>query len=375
MNEKFKVIWIGGVILIILSLYFFLFRDLNPVSVKAMTLNSGDLKVTVTATATGTVKAEDEMKVSSQRTGRIIRLNFEEGDNVKAGDVIAELDSREAEVHLRQVEGELRASEARLSQTKVNLEDAERSLKRIKSLYKDGLVSEQDVDTAQKSYDLNSSLYEASLASLKGVRASLDLAKIQFDYSFIKAPITGVISQRPVEIGDTVLLGSPVATIVQLDRIYVKATIDEVDVGRVFVGQPVEITIDAFPERVFEGKVIRVSPIVLGVKQETRTFEVRVGFTKREERIKPGMSADIEIITDALKGILFVPANTVIERKGKKMVYIIEGRRARLVPVEIGLSTWDYIEIKKGLKEGDRIITNPDATGLKDGSRVEVGEV
>lgn len=372
MTPKIKLVLIGLAVLIIFIAYYLFLKDLNPVYVKVLVLKRGDLKVTVTATATGTIKAEDEVKVSAQRTGRILRLNFEEGDFVKTGDLIAELDSREAEMQVRQAEAELRAAEARLVQARVNLEDSERSLKRMKSLYKDGLVSEQEVDTAQKAYDLNHSLYEGSLGNLKGLKASLDLARIQFDYSFIRAPITGVISQRPVEIGDTVLLGSPVATIVQPDRLYVKANIDEVDAGRVFVGQPVEITIDAFPGKVFKGNIIRVSPIVLGVKQETRTFEVRVGFTEREKGIKPGMSADIDIITDTLKDILSVPSNTVIEKKGIKMVYIVDGRRARLVPVEIGLSTWNYIEIKKGLKEGDMIITNLDTPGLKDGSRVKI---
>lgn len=374
MNKRFKIIGIVGIILIIFIVYYIFIGNLNPVPVKAITLSRGDLKVTVSATATGTVRAEEEVRVSAQRTGRILRLNPEEGDFVKAGDLMAELDSREVEAHLRQAEASLRSSEARLTQARANLEDAERSLKRMKALYKDGLISEQSVDIAQKTYDVNLSLYEGSLANLKEVKASLDLAKIQFDYSFIRAPIAGVISQRPVEVGDTLMIGSPVATIVKPDRLYVRATVDEVDADRVSLGQPVGITIDAFPGRVFEGKVIRISPIVLGVRQETRTFEVRIGFNEGEKGIKPGMSADIEIITDTLKGILSVPANAVVERKGKKMIFIIDGKRARLVPVEIGLSTWNYVEIKKGLKEGDMIITNPDVPRLKDGSRIKTTE-
>jgi len=369
---KFKILWIGVIIVIILAGYYLFFRDLNPVHVKASVLRREDLKITVTAIATGIVKAEEEVRVSAQRTGRILRLNFEEGDPVKRGDLIAELDSGEAGAHLRQVEAELRSAEARLAQARVNLEDTERSLRRTKTLYRDGLVSEQELETAQKAYDINLSLHENAIANLKEIKAGLDAARIQFDYSFIRSPISGIISQRPVEIGDTVLVGSHIATIVKPDRLYVKASIDEVDADRVSLGQPVEITIDAFPGRVFYGKVIRISPIVLGARQETRTFEVRVGFQERESKIKPGMSADIEIITETIRDTLPVPANSVIEKRGKKMVYIVDGRRAKLVPVEIGMTTWNYIEIKNGLKEGDMIITNPDAPGLKDGGRVRV---
>jgi RND family efflux transporter MFP subunit len=369
---KSKVILIGILVFISISGYYLFIRNLNPVSVKTIALNRGDLKVTVTATATGTVKAEDEEKISAQRTGRIIKLNFEEGDAIKKGDIIAELDSREAGVHVKQIEAVFRSSEARVTHAKANLDDAERTLKRMKTLYKDGLISAEALDSAQKNYDVNLSLYESSLANLKEMKASLDTARIQFEYSFIKAPMTGIISQRPVVLGETVSIGSHIATIIKPERIYVKASIDEVDAGHVSVSQQVTITIDAFPGKVFNGKVTRVSPIVLGVKQETRTFEVRIGFDVEEKGIKPGMSADIEIITDTLKGVLYLPAHTVVERKGKKMVYIVEGKKARLVPVEIGLSTWNYIEVKKGLKEGDRIITNPDAPGLEDGVRVKI---
>lgn len=373
MSNKFKMIWIAVAVLISFSGYYFFLRDLNPVFVKVMVLSRGDLKVTVTATATGTVKAEDEEKVSAQRTGRIMKLNFEEGDFVKAGDIVAELDSREAEAYVRQIEAGLRSSEARLTNAKANLDDAERSLKRMKTLYKDGLISAETLDTSQKTYDVNLSLHDSALANLKEIKASLDTARIQLEYSFIKAPLTGVISQRPVETGETVLIGSHIATIIKPEKLYIKATIDEVDAERVSLGQDVAIIIDAFPGRTFDGKVIRISPIVLGVKQETRTFEVRVGFNEKEKGIKPGMSADIEIVIDTLKNVIYVPAHTVIERKGKKMVYIIDGKRARLIPVEIGMGTWNYIEIKKGLKEGDIIVMNPDAPELKDRSRIREG--
>ncbi len=372
MNKKYKIILVAVVILTIITVYFLFFSDLNPVPVKVMDLKRGDLQITVTATATGTIKAEDEEKVSAQRTGRIIKLNIEEGDHVKKGDAIAELDSREAEAYVRQVEAGFRSSEARLAQAKTNRDDAERALKRMKSLYKDGLVSAEALDNAQNTYDVNFSLYENALANLKEVRASLDTAKIQHEYSFIKANITGFISQRPVTEGETIVIGSHIATIVKPEKLYVKATIDEVDEERVTLDQPAVISIDAFPGRRFDGRVIRISPIVLGVKQETRTFEVRIGFVEEEKRIKPGMSADIEIITDTLKGVLYVPSHTVIEKKSKKMVYIIDGKRAKLVPVEVGLTTWNYVEIKNGLKEGDRVITNPDIAGLQDGIRVEI---
>ncbi|HEX9861000.1 MAG TPA: hypothetical protein VGB23_07315, partial [Nitrospirota bacterium] len=107
-------------------------------------------------------------------------------------------------------------------------------------------------------------------------------------------------------------------------------------------------------------------------KQETRTFEVRTVFDKENDILRPGMSADIEVLSKEIKGILHIPAQSVIERDGKKLVYVARDGRARLVPVEMGYYSWSDAEITSGLSEGDTVITTPDATGLKDGARVEM---
>ena len=111
------------------------------------------------------------------------------------------------------------------------------------------------------------------------------------------------------------------------DKIYVLATIDEVDVGRLKIGQPVAITVDAFPGEKFEGTISRISPIVSGGKLETRTADVWVYFSKKDARIKPGMSADIEILIATLQNVLSVPSQAVVEREGKKQVYVAIGKR------------------------------------------------
>ncbi len=136
-------------------------------------------------------------------------------------------------------------------------------------------------------------------------------------------------------------------------------------------GQDVNITMDAYQGRIFKGSVYMISPVVLGGKQETRTFEVRTRFREKGIVRKQGMSADIEIIIDSVKDALVVPSQAVIERDGKKKVFLKEGSKARLVSVETGRFNWNYTEIISGLKEGDIIISNPDAAGLADDKRVK----
>jgi hypothetical protein len=142
------------------------------------------------------------------------------------------------------------------------------------------------------------------------------------------------------------------------------------------------MTVDAFPGERFDGTVGRISPIVSGGKLETRTADVWVFFSRRDVRLKPGMSADIEILITTLQNVLSVPTQAIIERSGSKQVYRAEDRtvprggttKARLVPIEAGESNWVATEVRKGLVAGDVVITTPEADGLKEGARVRIEE-
>ena len=153
--------------------------------------------------------------------------------------------------------------------------------------------------------------------------------------------------------------------------LYIEAFIDEADVVKVKPGQQVNITMDAYQGKIFKGEIYLISPVVLGGKQETRTFEVRTRLKEKGIIIKPGMSADAEIIVDNIKNALVVPSHAIMEKNGKKFVFIKKGSTARLVPVETGQFNWNFTEIKSGVKDGDTVIISPDATGLADGKRVK----
>ena len=355
-----KVAWAIAGIIVIASL--FIAGGGKPVPVRIAVLKPGELRVIVNATTTSTVKSEKEVTISAQRTGRIERLPLMEGDFVKKGQLIAQLDLTEEEVQ----------SESVLEQGRATFEEAEKNLKRMQDLFDKGMVAQQDLDGARKAYEVAKSQYEAAR----------DDVKVKKDYSEIRAPFAGVISKKFTEVGDMILPGKQIVTIVDPDRIYVLATIDEVDVGRLKLGQRVTITVDAFPGETFGGAVRRISPIVSGGKLETRTADVWIYFDRKETKIKPGMSADVEILITTLKNVLFVPSQSVIEREGKKQVYIAQGgalkagstATAKLQPVEIGENNWSFTQITKGLKEGEYVITTPEATGLKNGIKVKIEE-
>lgn len=347
-------------IIILLVAFFVLKRAFNAIEVKEMPVKRQELTITVTATSTGTIKSDREMKITAQRMGRISKLFVEEGDIVKPGSIIAELDTDEAYLNLQM-------AQASFEKARAVLNEADARLKRVNELKEKGYTSQNEVDSVRREYDVAN-------ANVKEAKNSLSLAKLNHDYSFIKSPITGVITTRPVKLGETVAKGSLIANIVSTENLYIEAFIDEADVAKVKLGQEVNISMDAYPGKTFKGEVYMISPVVLGGKQETRTFEVRTRFKEKELVIKPGMSADIEIIVDSVRDALVVPSQAVIERDSKKFVFIREGSYAKLIPVKTGRFNWTFTEIVSGIKEGDMAITNPDVSGLVDGKRVKEGK-
>lgn len=355
---KKKVLWFAAAAVIIV-LIAAVMRP-KPLTIKVMKLEPGELRVVVNATTTSTVKSENEVTLSAQRTGRVTRLQVKEGDRVKAGTLIAQLDLTEESVQ----------SENALKQSKATFEESEKNLRRMEDLFSKGMVSQQDLDAVRRAYDIAQSQY----------RASTEDVRVRQGYSIIRAPFDGVIAKKYTEAGELLLPGKQIVTMVDPERIYVLSTIDEVDVGRLRIGLPVIMTIDAFPGEKFEGMIRRISPIVSGGKLETRTADVWIYFNNKVPKIKPGMSADVEILLTTLQNVLSVPSQAVIDRDGKKQIYAIEGSdlqagktyMANLRPVEIGETNWSYTELTGGLSAGMYVITTPEVEGLRDGSKVRI---
>jgi RND family efflux transporter MFP subunit len=332
----------------------------KAVPVKMTVLKPGELRVIVNATTTSTIKSEKEVTLSAQRTGRVVTLPVEEGDMIKAGDLIAELDLSEESVQTR----------SNLAQSKATYEEAEKNKIRAEALFNKGMIAQQDLDAARRTHEVAKAQYQAAMAD----------SEVKKDYSVIRAPFDGVVAKKHTEVGELLLPGTPIVMIVDPSRIYVLATIDEVDVGRLRLDQPVKVTVDAFPGETFQGYVGRISPIVSGGKLETRTADVWVYFNEKQQKIKPGMSADVEILVMTLADVLSVPSQAIIERDGKKQIYLADGKdlkeggkaKAVLKPVEIGETNWSFTQITAGLSEGDYVITTPETEGLKDGVKVKM---
>ncbi len=355
-----KKAWFWIVPIVVVFVVLIAINGKKPVLVKITELKPGELRVIVNATTTSTIKSETEVTLSAQRTGRVVVLPVKEGDVVRRGALIARLDLTEEAVQ----------SESVLGQSQATFDEAGKNLQRMEGLFSKGMIAQQDLDAVRRAYEIAKSQYEAAT----------DDVKVKKDYSVIQAPFDGVVSKKYTEVGELLLPGKQIVTIVNPERIYVLATIDEVDVGRLKLGLPVTITVDAFPGEKFEGTIRRISPIVSGGKLETRTADVWIYFNTKDARMKPGMSADIEILITTLQNVLSVPSQAIIDREGKKQVFVVEGSPlkpgatavAKLRPVDIGESNWIASEIKSGVRTGDYVVTTPETAGLKDGVKVKV---
>jgi HlyD family secretion protein len=195
------------------------------------------------------------------------------------------------------------------------------------------------------------------------------LAQGEVEHLRVLAPFDGIVSQRMVEVGESVIPGQPVLEVVSLDRLYVSAPLDEIDIGRVREGLPARVTLDPYRGRVWQGVVTRVSPVVNDVREQNRTLEVEVEMTPDPEapEPKPGTSADVEIVLAKRDGVLRVPTQAVIE--GKRVLAIENGKAVER-PVKTGLRNWDWTEITDGLREGAAVITSLEKQGVKAGARV-----
>lgn len=309
-----------------------------PIPVETNVPERGDIHATFSGTAP--IEAIAEADVIAKVDGEIRELLVEEGDSVREGQVLAKLDGQ----RLRLERNESRA----------RLRKMQRDFERNKELRDKGLISVGDFEKLQ--FDL------------EALEASFNLASLELNYTQIRAPIKGVISERFVKLGNTIKTGDPVFRVTSLDPLVAYVYIPEREFRRISAGQPVQITIDALDGPPLLATVTRVSPIV---DPDTGTFKTTIEIRNIGQRIKPGMFGRVNIIYDSHKNVLQIPRSALIERADSISVFVVEDDVAIRKQVQIGYSSAGMIEITAGLEDGENVITIGHI-GLKDESKVIV---
>lgn len=337
----------------------------------------GRVEETVTNSKAGTVKSRRRATLSSEVGGRVQELPAHKGARVQRGDVLMRIADADYRAQVSVQESALEATRATRVESCRAAEQAERDLTRNRQLATERIVSQELLDQLQSRRDGAAAACEAARARIRQAEAALDVARVNLGKTVLRAPFDGVVADLTTEVGEWItpsppgLPIPPVIVLLDFEAIYVSAPMDEVDVGKVRVGQPVRITMDAYANRPFPGRVTRVAPYVLDVQEQNRTFEIEAEFddAKFARSLVPGASADVEVILDAREDVLRIPSYALTE--GNR-VLLVRGGKLLARPVKTGLKNWQFAEVLEGLAPGDPVVVSLDRAEVKEGARASI---
>lgn len=390
MKTKTKI-FIGtgaGLVIVALVLVNLKRSSSSEIKVEAEKLKRTDIISIVTAN--GKIKPRTDVKISANISAQIIELPVEEGDRIHRGQLLVRLDPGRYRAAVDQAKAQLKLEKA-------NLDQAEQNFNRIKPLFEKNLASQEQYDQSATQLSVVRARHEAAQHNLE--QAEDDLSK-----TIINSPIDGIVSELRAEKGETVIPGTMnnpgtvIMTVSDLSAIEVEVDVDETDIALVKVDQTAEVSVDAFRDTTFRGRVIEVGSAALapgaGLGQEQVTnFRVKILLLDKVAGIKPGMTATADITTAERKNVLAVPIQAVVLRDSSALVkakekdkkdsgafastpasappsngsskkkkelegvFVIRGGKAVFVPVSVGIADQTNIEVLSGLQEGDMIIT------------------
>ena len=287
----------------------------------------------------GTLEAEREVDIVARTGGPLVALDTEEGVQVKAGEVLAQIDELEAR--------------AQVEIARVALQDAENVYNRAKASFENAVVSQE--------------VYDAALSALESAKAQLSGNEIQLGYTRITAPFDGLIIQRAVKFGETVTAGQQLFRISDFDPLLCVIGVPERDLARLSIGQPAILQVEAFPGEQFRGRVLRISPVV-----DAATGTIRVTLeVNRQGRLSPGMFAGVRLVTDVRDDALIMPKRALSLESLADSVFVVEDGVAYRRNITLGYEEDDRVEVTGGLARGDRVIV-VGQDGLTDATPVQI---
>jgi HlyD family secretion protein len=372
--------------------------------------------ITELVSATGKIRPELEVKISPEVAGEIIEMPVIVGQPVKKGDLLLKVKPDNYIARVKQAEASLSAAQADSLQRKVQMLNDQLDLHRAEDLFAKKLISETDYKAAETKTQISQASYDSSLHQIDMARSNLDQNQDLLNKCVIYSPIDGAISVLASEIGERVVAtgdfaGTEVMRVANFASMEVRVDVNENDVVKVGIGDPVRIKVDAYPMKTMNGVVKRIASIATvkneGTQQEVTNFEVRVQVVNPEVQLRPGMSASVDIETKTVHRVIAVPIQSVtvrsreggktpeqlkenrekqtglnsseLEKQARKelrrVVFLKERDIVNLAPVQTGISDNNFIEIRSGVSEGDEVVSGSYTAiskELKDRSKIKI---
>ncbi|KPK96047.1 hypothetical protein AMJ80_02235 [bacterium SM23_31] len=330
----------------------------EQIPVYVTTVQKGDIKKTLKLT--GNIEPWESVNIMPDISGKVKKIYVDNGDFVKEGQVLAELDTRSMALILKQAEAGLSVAES-------NYNDASKNWERIKTLFEKGTATSQQYEKAQLGY-------EAAKAQLEQAKAAFDIAQYQLDVSIMKAPFSGIIASKNMNEQETINPmmpgGQGVLTLADLSKVKIHVAIPENQFRDVLPGLDALLHVDAYSDEVFTGEVTKINPTADPL---SRTFGVEIVVLNENILLRAGMFARVELTIKEKIDVPLIPVECVVKTANENYVFVIENGTAHRRNITFGLSESSMIEITDGLQIGEYVVTVGKEM-LKDGSLVQIKE-
>ena len=382
--------WIVGALVVVLLLlgaagWFWLGQRAFPVQVaQAVSLNA-DSEAGAVLQATGYVTARRQATVSAQITGTLTAVLIEEGDHVTKGQVLARLDDSAYKAGLQTARAQAAAAQALVAQYQAQLVQNQHDSARLQKLAQQGLVSKQAAEQARTLVDSTRAQLAAQRKQSAAAAAQAVQAEVNFDYTVVRAPFSGVVTTKDAQVGEIIsplsagggFTRTGVGTIVDMDSLEVDVDVNEAYIGRVKPDMPAEAVLDAYPDWKIPAHVIAIVPTA---DRGKATIKVRVALEKKDARIVPEMGVRVSFLEQQQKpahadrtprGVL-VPAKAIVQRDGHSVVFVVDGDQVRQRRVDPAAQSYGELRLlPAAVNAGDQVVVAP-AASLQDGSTIRI---
>lgn len=349
--------------------YKMLNRSAGGTVYKTQKIENGDIMESITAS--GTINPLSTVSVGSQASGRIAEIYVDYNSVVKKGQLLALIDQENAKATVQQREAALEIAKAQVNVEENNIKYYKKALNRISKLNASKYSTEKDLEAAERDYDNAVAQLALEQAQVKQAQASLNSAQTELSYTEIKAPVDGIVISKAVEVGQTVAASFETPELFSvaedLTKMQIEASVVEADIAKVKEGQKVRFTVDSYADDYFYGTVTQVRNEATTTSNVV-TYTVVIGIDNSDMKLKPGMTANVEIITAEEKGVMLVPNQALrfyiddsdtAKRYKDRGVWIIKNGHPERVTVKIGVSDDDNTQILEStLKIGDEVIVS-----------------
>lgn len=369
------------IIIISLTLYFLVFGKNKEIKYKTEIISKGDIVEMVTAS--GTINPVTSISVGTQVSGTIKKLFVDFNSPVKKGQLLAQIDPSLFEAQVAQASANLYNAQANLQKIQSITFNDEKTYNRNKTLYNRNFIAKSDVDLAEATFNSDKAQISSAKAQIAQAEAVLRNNQTNLRYTRIISPVDGIVISRNVDVGQTVAASFQTPTLFlvaqDLTKMQIDTNVAEADIGKVKTGQDVEYTLDGYPDMTFKGKVkqIRIAPITV---QNVVTYDVVISVDNKDLKLKPGMTANVSIITSRKNNVLIVP-NLCLRftpfqddenppKYKEQGIWILAEDKPERIAIKTGISDGSFTEvISEKIREGQKVIT-----GIKDKSKGQAGK-